>query len=105
MLYVSLSKGTLQSSLSRLLYYFRVTIFHQVRLHEQYLQMIRDNLIVDDESEVFKDGNVKLVLRKNCDDSDRHSLSSKMEMCHIVWIMKLPTCLEESNHIISIPSH
>ncbi|CAP02602.1 hypothetical protein ABSDF3333 [Acinetobacter baumannii SDF] len=34
-----------------------------------------DSLIVDHESEVLDDGNVKLVLRKNCDDDDRHFLA------------------------------
>ena len=34
-----------------------------------------DSLIVDHESEVLDNGNVKLVLRKNCDDADRHSLA------------------------------
>lgn len=35
----------------------------------------RDQLIVDNESEVLKNGSIKLVLRKNCDDADMHCLA------------------------------
>lgn len=35
----------------------------------------KDQLIVDNESEVLKNGSIKLVLRKNCDDADMHCLA------------------------------
>lgn len=83
MLYVVPSKGTSTILIIPSFVLLSSYYFSSSKVARAVFANDRDNLIVDDESEVFKDGNVKLVLRKNCDDSDRHFLA-RWKASHIM---------------------